>query len=174
MLKPFEMNLGKEDIREAGRVAVWSSMLDTTMEVSIWLLLDLPKPEARQLTHTMQADRKRQWLKILLKSKRLSVVQRTSLEKIVSEIGAVIGDRNVVIHGLWHIGPDGKPWAAKYSDKGAITFHKRMDQKSIHPIAEQVKALAIRLAEWNEALEPGAMSSSFPKIPSQPKKEPRS
>lgn len=85
-------------------------MLDTAMEVAIWLLLDVPKPDARRLTHGMQADRKRQRLEILARSKRLTSSQRDNLESILAKIKVAIPDRNIVIHGLWHIGPDGNPW----------------------------------------------------------------
>jgi hypothetical protein len=165
MLKPFEMNLSKEDIHQAGRVAVWSSMLDTAMEVSIWLLLDLPRPEARRMTYPMEADQKRQWLELLAKSHRLSTAQRDSLTSILSNIRSALENRNRVVHALWHIGEDGKPWAAKYNTKGNLTFHKRLDAPLIRPIAEENKQLAIKLAEWNDALEPGSMSASFPKKP---------
>ncbi len=168
MLRPYQMNLSKGDMQEIGRVAAWSSMLDTAMEVSIWLLLDVPRPEARQMTHGMNADRRRQWLVLLSKSNRLDNAKRATIEGLLTQIAEAIQDRNKVIHGLWHIGSDGLPWAAKYSDKGNLTFHKRLDAPLIHPIAEEAKRLACELAEWNEALEPGSMSSSFPQIPPQP------
>ena len=164
MLKPFRMNLSKGDMYECGRVAVWSAMLDTAMEVSVWLLLDVPRPEARKMTQEMSASRKRAWLELLAKSKVLKPTARTALESIVSEIGPALEKRNRVVHGLWHIGADGAPWAAKYSAKGRLTFHERLDAPLLKPIAEKNKELAIKLAEWNEALEPGSMSESFPKI----------
>jgi hypothetical protein len=167
MLTPFQVNLSKDDIHQCGRVAVWSSMLDTAMEVSIWLLLGLPRPEARKMTHGMNADRRRQWLALLSKSKRLTKTNRARLEKIVTEIEEALKERNRVVHGLWHIGSDGAPWAAKYNEKGNLTFHERLDAPLI-PIAEKNKKLAVRLAEWNDAFEPGSMSASFPKIPSKP------
>jgi len=170
MFTPYRLNLKNDDMRAAGRVAVWSSLLDTAMEVTIWLVLDVPRPEARRMTHGMNADRRRQWLLLLAKSKRLTKEQRENLEAILKGIGAALQERNKVIHGLWHVGPDGHPWAAKYSDKGKLTFHQRLDAPLIDPIAETAKALACELAIWNDALEPGAMSSSFPKIPSQPKR----
>ena len=172
MLKPFEINLSKEDIRACGRVAVWGSMLDTAMEVSIWLLLDVPRPEARKITHSMLADRKRTWLELLASSKRLKPTSRASLQAIISQLGPAIVARNRVVHGLWHIGPDGTPWCAKYNEKGNLTFNKQLNAQSIHPIAETTKKLAVRLAEWNEALEPGSMSSSFPKKPVKPSSRP--
>jgi hypothetical protein len=137
-------------------------MLDTAMEVSIWLLLDLPRPQARKMTHGMNAERKRQWLDILSANTRLSNAQRDELRAIADEIGEALRERNRVVHGL---GSDGAPWAAKYNEKGNLTFHRRLDAPLIRPIAQRNKKLAVRLAKWNEALEPEAMSSSFPKIP---------
>jgi len=50
MLTPFRVNLSKDDMYQCGRVAVWSTMLDTAIEVSIWLLLDLPPWSVRAST----------------------------------------------------------------------------------------------------------------------------
>lgn len=61
-------------------------MLDTAMEVSIWLLLDLPRPQARKMTHGMNAERKRQWLDILSANTRLFNAQRDELRAITDEI----------------------------------------------------------------------------------------
>lgn len=164
MQKEFNINLSEKDIYACGRVAVWSSMLDTTMEVAIWTLLDLPKPAARKLTHGMKADHKRQWLAILSKNKSLPSDQRAGLEDIIDQIKAALEDRNRVVHGLWHIGPNGDPWSAKYNKKGNLTFHHPLDRDLIWPIAEQSKLAARRLAIWINARDPQALSAAFPKI----------
>ena len=169
MQQEFPMNLNPEDIYACGRVAVWSSMLDTTMEVAIWSLLNLPKPSARKLTHGMNANRKREWLAILSSAPSLTSAQKEDLSNIVEQIKGILGDRNCVIHGLWHIGPDGTTWAAKFNEKGRLTFHHLLDKSLIQPIADQTKLAARHLAQWINARDPMALASAFPKIDARTK-----
>ena len=165
MRDPFPMNLNKEDVRQCGRVAVWSAMLDTAMEVTIWLLCGLPRPDARRSTVGLMADQKRQRLEGILQScSGLTSDQRKDLAEILKDVADALKERNRVIHALWHIGADGAPWAAKYDKKGQLIFHDRFDTPFVKPIAERNKQLAIRLARWNNAFEPNVMSSYYPPV----------
>ena len=164
MQREFQINLKQDDIYACGRVAVWGSMLDTTMEIAIWTLLDLPKPEARKLTHGMGAMQKMRWLDILCASHHLSSTEKRDLRKILNGIPSLLEERNLVIHGLWHIGPDDEPWAAKYNKEGKLSFHDRLNEDLVQPIANDIKILARRLAQWIMKRDPSALSETFPRI----------
>ena len=160
----FDINLQRDDIYACGRVAVWGSMLDTMMEVAIWTLLDLPKPETRKLTHGMGAKQKQQWLDILCASRHLTPTEKSDLRDILKSLPTALEERNLVIHGLWHIGPDNEPWAVKYTKDGKRSFHDRLNAELVQPIADDIKVLARRLAQWITKRDPLALSGTFPKI----------
>ena len=138
-------------------------MLDTMMEVAVWHLLDLPLMTARSITQGMNADRKLTWLKVLAEKSTLTPAERVGLAGILGQIKANLEWRNRVIHGLWHIGDNGRPWVAKFNEKGKLTWHGALAEAEIQPIAGRIKKLANELADWLSRRDPAILDAAFPR-----------
>src|SRR5689334_21343542 len=94
----FRLALTPADLRQIGRVAVWSSMLAIIVEHTIWHLSGSAKASIRQLTWDLAAERKVEWLKTYAKTAQMTPAERDELDGLTERIKTANENRNFVIH----------------------------------------------------------------------------
>lgn len=162
MVSKIRLSLSRKDVHAVGRVAVWASMLDTLLEITLWNMLGVGPVAGRKLTQRMSADQLRKWLTSLATNGSVLTPQQSkTLLNMMARVGPVMENRNVVVHGHWYIGPGDVPYAAKFDDKGEPTFDGRLTMQEISPTADAAKKLAAELEEWLTARDANALQNAF-------------
>lgn len=171
----FYNSVDEEYLVAIGRVSAQWSILEGILDVAIWRAMGLRNDLGRILTAQLQMQSKLDTLSAVLTQKKPHL--STQFTKVCSFVrDCLIGKRNTVIHGMWHIlppMPDTPPrhirgFVVKFSARGKLASQsgmmstKELDQLAldIAEVTAWIYALLDHLPKLK--LRPGGLIRSYP------------